>query len=108
MRDTLRKYDFIEAQFRSTRNAKCNNPISHMLWGGMQCQLEHHIFPTMPRYNYPAVSKLLRAWAEEHGFEYRVTGEFKIIADNVELLKKMAHASTVEGNPDSTPMFKQV
>ena len=45
--DTLRKYDFVEAQFRSTRNAKCNNFFSHMLWGGMQWQLEHHIFPTV-------------------------------------------------------------
>jgi len=104
----LRKYDFIEAQFRSTRNAKCNNPFSHILWGGMQWQLEHHIFPTMPRYNYPAVSKLLRGWAESQGMDYRVTGEFQIIADNVKLLQKMAEATPVEGNPDSTPLFKQV
>merc|ERR1712153_224442 len=97
--ENLRKYDFIEAQFRSTRNAKCNNPISHMLWGGMQWQLEHHIFPTMPRYKYPAVSKLLKAWAAKHNLDYRLTGEFKIIADNVKLLKKMAMAEPVPGNP---------
>lgn len=106
--DTLRKYDFVEAQFRSTRNAKCNNFFSHMLWGGMQWQLEHHIFPTMPRYKYPAVSKLLKSWADEQGLEYRETGEFKIIADNVRLLEKLSTAATQEGNPDSTPLFKQV
>jgi len=106
--ENLRKYDFIEAQFRSTRNAKCNNPISHMLWGGMQWQLEHHIFPTMPRYKYPAVSKVLQQFAEEHDISYRVSGEFDIIRDNVALLKKQALAEPVVGNPTSEPVFKQV
>jgi len=106
--DTLRKYDFVEAQFRSTRDAKCNNPISHMLWGGMQWQLEHHLFPTMPRYRYPAVSKILKSFAAEQGLDYRVTGEFKIIADNVKLLKTLATAPQQPGNPDSTPLFKQI
>jgi len=106
--ENLRKYDFIEAQFRSTRNAKCNNPISHMLWGGMQWQLEHHIFPTMPRYKYPAVSKILQKFAAEHDIDYRVTGEFDIIRDNVALLKKMAEVESVPGNPNSEPIFKQV
>jgi hypothetical protein len=48
----LRKYDFAEAQFRSTRDAMCSNWISDIVWGGMQWQLEHHLFPTMPRYKY--------------------------------------------------------
>lgn len=47
--------DFVEAQYRSTRDATCNNPFSEWLWGGMQYQLEHHLFPTMPRYKYPAL-----------------------------------------------------
>ncbi|KAL3902964.1 MAG: hypothetical protein SGPRY_011859, partial [Prymnesium sp.] len=112
--DNLRKYDFVEAQFRSTRDAKCNNPISHILWGGMQWQLEHHLFPTMPRYRYPALSKELIKFSEEQkalgqgeGLDYRITGEFKIIADNVALLKQLADAPAKPGNPDSAPMFKQ-
>ncbi|KAL1519950.1 hypothetical protein AB1Y20_023437 [Prymnesium parvum] len=111
----LRKFDFVEAQFRSTRDAKCNNPISHILWGGMQWQLEHHLFPTMPRYRYPALSKEIIKFAEEQkalgqgeGLDYRVTGEFKIIADNVALLKQLAEADPVPGNPNAEPMFKQV
>ena len=108
LRDTLRKYDFIEAQFRSTRNAKCNNPISHILWGGMQWQLEHHIFPTMPRYKYPAVSKVLQKFAAENELDYRISGEFEIIGENIELLKKIGNAPAVAGNPSSEPYFKQV
>jgi len=113
--DTLRKYDFVEAQFRSTRDATCNNPISHILWGGMQWQLEHHLFPTMPRYRYPAVARELIAWSEEQkalgqgeGLDYRVTGEFQIVADNVALLKQLALAEPKPGNPSAEPIFKQV
>ena len=32
--DSLRKYDFVEAQFRSTRDAKLSNWFSSILWGG--------------------------------------------------------------------------
>ena len=60
--DTLRKYDFTEAQFRSTRDAMCSNWFSDILWGGMQWQLEHHLFPTMPRYKYKALHPVLKEW----------------------------------------------
>lgn len=106
--ETLRKYDFVEAQFRSTRNAKCNNPFSHILWGGMQWQLEHHLFPLMPRYKYPAVSKVLQKFAKEHDLEYRVSGEFDIIAENIALLRRVGQAPAVEGNPSAELVFKQV
>ena len=47
IKDTLRKYDFCEAQFRSTRDAMCSNWFSDILWGGMHSQLEHRLFPTL-------------------------------------------------------------
>jgi fatty acid desaturase len=50
--------DFVDSQFRSTRNAKCINAFTNWLWGGMQWQLEHHLFPSMPRSKYPALSKV--------------------------------------------------
>merc|ERR1719353_2667705 len=108
IKDTLRKYDFTEAQFRSTRDAYCSNWFSDMLWGGMQWQLEHHLFPTMPRYKYKALHPLLREWAKQHNLEFRTSGEWEILVQNVEQLKKLSALPAVEGNPDSTPLFKQV
>jgi len=108
LQDTLRKYDFVEVQFRSTRNAKCNNPISHILWGGMQWQLEHHLFPTMPRYKYRAVSEELQKFAASNDLDYRISGEFEIIGENVATLKRLAEAPQSVGAPGSEPIFKQV
>jgi fatty acid desaturase len=90
---------FVDAQFRTTRDAKCHDPISQYLWGGMQYQLEHHLFPTMPRYKYPSLAPVLQKWAESNGLEYRVTDQWKIIADNIKLLRDVAKAPSEEGSP---------
>mmetsp|Transcript_51467 Transcript_51467/g.52446 ORF Transcript_51467/g.52446 Transcript_51467/m.52446 type:complete len:330 (+) Transcript_51467:364-1353(+) len=50
--------DWVTAQFQSTRNAVATNPFSEWLWGGMQYQLEHHLFPSMPRSKYPKLKNL--------------------------------------------------
>ena len=46
--------------------------------------------------------------AEENNIDYRISGEFAIIAENVALLKKIGEAEAVVGNPTSEPIFKQV
>ncbi|CAN0057732.1 unnamed protein product, partial [Choristocarpus tenellus] len=78
---------FVETQFKTTRDAECHDPISEYVWGGMQYQLEHHLFPTLPRYKYGALAPLVKAFAEENGIEYRATGQWKIIRDNVNLVR---------------------
>ncbi|CAN0369678.1 unnamed protein product, partial [Discosporangium mesarthrocarpum] len=77
---------FVETQFKTTRDAACNDPLSEYLWGGMQYQLEHHLFPTMPRYKYSKLAPLVKKFAEDNGIEYRVTGQWKIIQDNINLV----------------------
>ncbi|CAK9036509.1 Delta(6)-fatty-acid desaturase fat-3 (FAT-3) (Delta(6)-fatty-acid desaturase) (Ceeld6) (Fatty acid desaturase 3) [Durusdinium trenchii] len=56
--------DFVDNQFRSTRDATVRNPFGKWLWGGMQYQLEHHLFPSMPRSKYPALQPILKKFAE--------------------------------------------
>lgn len=91
--------DWVTAQFRSTRNAVTTNPFSEWLWGGMQYQLEHHLFPTMPRSNYPKLKPILQKFCDDVGLEdgYRETNEFKILYDNWKIYKKVAKMDPVEG-----------
>jgi hypothetical protein len=44
---------------------------SEWLWGGMQYQLEHHLFPTMPRYKYPRLMKAVEQFGKDNNLEYR-------------------------------------
>jgi acyl-lipid Delta6-acetylenase / acyl-lipid (9-3)-desaturase len=93
--------DWVTAQFLSTRNAVMSNPFSEWLWGGMQYQLEHHLFPSMPRNKYPQLRSILQKFAENNKIPggYRETGEFQILKMNWLLYKSVAEAEPVPGAP---------
>uniref|UniRef100_A0A7S3QJG0 Fatty acid desaturase domain-containing protein n=1 Tax=Chaetoceros debilis TaxID=122233 RepID=A0A7S3QJG0_9STRA len=91
--------DWVTAQFKSTRNAVLTNPFSTWLWGGMQYQLEHHLFPTMPRSQYPKLKPIIEKFAAENGLEYLESGEVDILRTNWELYRDVAKADPVPGAP---------
>ena len=95
--------DWVTAQFRSTRNAVTTNPFSEWLWGGMQYQLEHHLFPSMPRSKYPDLRPILMKFANENNVPggYRESGEFEILYMNWDLYRQVAQAAAVAGAPYS-------
>jgi fatty acid desaturase len=81
---------FIETQFLTTCDASCENFLMEWLWGGMQYQLEHHLFPTMPKYKYAQLRPILQKWAKENGLEYRCDSVWKIWHRNYLTLKHFA------------------
>eukprot|EP00529_Nitzschia_sp_RCC80_P025286 CAMPEP_0113517836 /NCGR_PEP_ID=MMETSP0014_2-20120614/42489_1 /TAXON_ID=2857 /ORGANISM="Nitzschia sp." /LENGTH=538 /DNA_ID=CAMNT_0000415095 /DNA_START=274 /DNA_END=1890 /DNA_ORIENTATION=- /assembly_acc=CAM_ASM_000159 len=93
--------DWVTAQFLSTRNAVTTNPFSEWIWGGMQYQLEHHLFPSMPRHRYPALRERLIQFAKDNKIPggYRESGEFEILRMNWNLYKEVAEADAVPGAP---------
>jgi len=83
--------DFVTGQFRSTRDAEAVfGPLETWLWGGMDTQLEHHLFPTMPRYNYHKLRPVLKKWALERNINYRISPSTTILSDNYNLMKDVA------------------
>jgi acyl-lipid Delta6-acetylenase / acyl-lipid (9-3)-desaturase len=95
--------DWVTAQFQSTRNAVTTNPFSEWIWGGMQYQLEHHLFPSMPRSRYPALRERLIKFAEENNVPggYRESDEFEILKMNWQLYKRVAEVEAVPGAPST-------
>lgn len=51
--------DFLRRQVRMSRNIE-DGPVVRFLMGGLQFQIEHHLFPTAPRSSLPALQKLVR------------------------------------------------
>lgn len=91
--------DWVTAQFQSTRNAVTTNPFSEWIWGGMQYQLEHHLFPSMPRNRYPALRSIMQKFAKDNNVPggYRETGEFKILKMNWDTYRDVAGQPAVPG-----------
>ena len=96
------EHDWIKVQLTTTRNARCLSAFSEWIWGGMQYQIEHHLFPTMPRYRYPSLVPKIRALAERHGLEYRESDEFAIIAANYRTYARIAREPAHAGAPASS------
>ncbi|XP_064620967.1 acyl-CoA Delta-6 desaturase-like [Lineus longissimus] len=55
--------------------------------GHLNFQIEHHLFPTMPRHNYYKMASLVKSLCEKHGIKYQVKPMGKAMADITRSLK---------------------
>jgi fatty acid desaturase len=62
--------NFFEAQIRSTRNVNASW-LANWFTGGLNLQLEHHLYPNLPRHNLPKVQQRIRQIVEKSGYEYQ-------------------------------------
>jgi len=51
-----------------------HNPMINWVMGYLNCQVIHHLFPTMPQYKQPAISKELMQLTKKWGMKYEVMG----------------------------------
>ncbi|MDO8648331.1 MAG: acyl-CoA desaturase [Candidatus Peregrinibacteria bacterium] len=64
--------DFFTRQVITSRNMH-PNPITDFLYGGLNYQIEHHLFPHMPRYNLARAKVVVEKFCKEHGVPYYET-----------------------------------
>jgi linoleoyl-CoA desaturase len=57
-------------QMKTTANFENWNPILTWYVGGLNYQIEHHLFPDISHVHYPKISKIVKAIAEKHGVPY--------------------------------------
>ena len=57
-------------QVKTTANFANNNKIISWLVGGLNFQIEHHLFPKVSHVHYPALSKIVKRVCELHGMPY--------------------------------------
>jgi fatty acid desaturase len=70
------KLDFLRRQVLVSRNVR-GNPLVDFGMGGLNYQIEHHLFPSMPRCNLKKVRPMVRAHCEREGITYNEVGLFK-------------------------------
>jgi fatty acid desaturase len=64
--------DFLRRQVLTARNVR-GGPVVDFLLGGLNYQIEHHLFPSMPRPNLRRSQALIRAFCHLHGVAYYET-----------------------------------
>ncbi len=81
-------------QVLTTANFATNNRVVSWLVGGLNFQIEHHLFPKISHVHYPALSKIIRKACADHGLVYiEYPRVHKAIASHVHFLKQMGRAS---------------
>ena len=70
------KLSFLERQVLSSRNLT-SHPAWDFLYGGLNYQIEHHLFPTLPRANLKRAQALIQPFCEVHGLSYEVLNPLK-------------------------------
>uniref|UniRef100_A0A8C3MNC4 Uncharacterized protein n=3 Tax=Passeriformes TaxID=9126 RepID=A0A8C3MNC4_GEOPR len=62
--------DWVSTQLHATCNVN-QSVFNDWFTGHLNFQIEHHLFPTMPRHNYWKVSPLVKSLCDKHGIEYK-------------------------------------
>src|SRR5579859_2315509 len=66
---------FLERQVLSSRNVT-PNLVWDFVFGGLNYQVEHHLFPTMPRVNFCRARQIVRPFCAANGLPYEEMGAF--------------------------------
>jgi len=64
-----RKLSWMELQMRGSRSLS-GGAIIHWIYGGLNTQIEHHLFPKAPRFNLLKVQKMTKTFAKKHNIFY--------------------------------------
>ncbi len=65
--------NFFREQTLTARNVR-GGALVNLIYGGLNYQIEHHLFPTMPRNNLSRAQPHVRAFCEAHDIPYCETG----------------------------------
>jgi fatty acid desaturase len=88
--DAADRSDFLRRQALTSRNVR-GGRLTDFALGGLNYQIEHHLFPSMPRPSLRHAQEPVRAFCEQHGITYHETG---LVDSYVQVLR---HLNTVGG-----------
>lgn len=76
-------------QIKTTSNFATRNRLWTFFLGGLNFQVEHHLFPRISHVHYPAINKILKQTCEEQGLAYLEQPNFRsALKSHVKLLYK--------------------
>lgn len=84
--DTDQERPWVPLQLHATCNVE-KSAFNDWFTGHLNFQIEHHLFPTMPRHNLYKIAPLVKSLCQKHGIPYEVKTLYGAFADIVRSLK---------------------
>jgi linoleoyl-CoA desaturase len=95
---------FMAHQLRTTANFAPDSWLANFFCGGLNHQIEHHLFPKICHIHYPALASIVKDVAERHGETYRVNDTFlAALASHVRTMKRFGRPSIADVQADLAP-----
>jgi len=86
--------EWVVHQLKTTSNFSPNNLLVRWFTGGLNYQVEHHLFPNISHIHYPAISKIVKELCDEYGVPYLSHKYFTTaVSSHVKHLKHMGEAA---------------
>jgi linoleoyl-CoA desaturase len=80
-------------QVSTTANFDTDNKIISWLLGGLNFQIEHHLFPRISHIHYPKISELVKETCKEYNVKYvEYTTMFKAFHSHLFHIRKLGMA----------------
>ena len=95
--------DFLRRQVLMSRNIRGSRMLD-VAMGGLNYQIEHHLFPSMPRPHLRRAAPLIAAYCREHDVPYTETGLFQSYGI---VLRYINRVGLGERDPFDCPMIAQ-
>lgn len=84
-------------QLKTTANFAVGNKFISWCVGGLNFQVEHHLFPRISHIHYPAINKIVKKACKEFGVTYIEYGKMsQAVYSHIGFLKKMAMQEEVK------------
>ncbi|HJV19993.1 MAG TPA: acyl-CoA desaturase [Sediminibacterium sp.] len=85
--------EFAAHQIKTTANFATRNKLVSWLVGGLNFQIEHHLFPKISHVHYPAISDIVRNVCKEYQLQYiEYPTVRRAVVAHVRFLKQMGQA----------------
>lgn len=97
------RLDFLTRQVLMSRNVRGSRLLDTVM-GGLNYQIEHHLFPSMPRPHLRRVAPLVARYCETKGVPYTVTGLLESYRIVVRYINRVGLG---ESDPFACPLVEQ-
>lgn len=83
--------DFVRHQATTSRNL-AGGALVDLWYGGLNRQIEHHLFPSMPRNRLREAREVVRPLCAERGIPYREVGPWEAYREIYRVMRRVARA----------------
>lgn len=96
------RVDFLRRQVLMSRNIR-GGRVTDFMMGGLNYQIEHHLFPSMPRPNLAKVRPLVRAHCARHSVTYTETS---LLESYAIVIRYLNQAGLGDRDPFTCPLVR--